>query len=130
MSKTLSERAVACKVWRWEPGMPDQHGRIYVGTYDDGVGLPGHTPAFYDGNEMVTLEYHPVLPDLTSDATRGWMMKFIREIHGEETCLASVRSGDGLAWYIAGKLGTPLKYGQISGDTQEEAMVLAMETRP
>jgi hypothetical protein len=54
----LARRAVACRGWRWMPGMLDQWGLRYAGTHVN------HTRA---------------IPDVTDPATLGCLLALVRE---------------------------------------------------
>lgn len=124
----LAKRAVACKGWRWMPGM---------------LTLP-----FHEDNERALAVCHPpwrvtragvagpyaddptwgALPDLTDPATLGCMLELVREAWGEPSTYAMHdRPEDrepGLPWCINFGDGT-LMAGVFR--TEAEALVTALE---
>lgn len=72
----LARRAVACRGWRWMPGMRDQHGRriAWTQTYPGGI---------CDGDVRVRPDNGPVrhdsVPDFTDPATLGCLLALVRE---------------------------------------------------
>jgi hypothetical protein len=92
---SLAERAVACKGWRWMPGMLDADEpvcRIVRVTSDDqhdgqflDYGWPDEEGDDPDGI-VVSSEYGPhgnFLPDLDDPATLGCLLVLVREAWGE-----------------------------------------------
>lgn len=128
MSHDLARRAVACKGWRWLPGMrgtgslPANTGRLG----DFFRPMPGHVGAF--------------LPDLEDPATLGCLLALVREAYSDPT-IGAVQAGDyktavaGLTipsrshWLVmrAGAVGLDV---HKHGDTEAEALVAALEAAP
>jgi hypothetical protein len=90
MSNDLSKRAIACKGWRWMPGMR-------------AVGRRNLPAAWFRVEEVVpslTGEWADAVPDLTDPATLGCLLALVREAWGEpvavwypkstETCCVGV----------------------------------------
>ena len=105
----LAKRAVACKGWRWMPGMrwiglvPANTGRILVFRSPSGpVGA--------------------YLPDLTDHATVGCLLALVREAKGAPL-LQLTNSGIGWTPWIP----DPLWAGTMC-DTEAEALVAALES--
>lgn len=115
----LAKRAVACKHWRWMPGMLDEHGNRYVAE--------GRYPR------------RSVLPDLTDPATLGCLLALVREAW-------DVGYGENKYAYIA--VNPPVTphmdepwsvvvcdhngewpFG-FDGDTEAEALIEALEAAP
>ena len=114
--KVLGERAVACKGWRWMPGMlTTENARVLL--YDDSTGnLHAHAPCGL-GEEM--------LPDFSDPATRGCLLVLVREAWGDPTMYASEHSPGRRPWRVW-RPGDPIAYG----DTEAEALVRALAVAP
>jgi len=116
----LSKRAVACKGWRWMPGMLDTTGRRFI-EYAD-CGEAAWLWVADDGCEWLPVEGR--LPDLTDPATLGCLLALVREAYGKPGILAR-RFGSSLwrvyddAWLKRAPLG--------KGATEAEALVAALE---
>jgi hypothetical protein len=118
----LAKRAVACKGWRWMPGM--------LGFDPDGINDPVRV-AFPPGKayRMPTLSawgrpsyiVHCELPDLTDPATLGCLLALVREAWNDAK--VHVLYVDGLyRWECADRHNV---HG--SGMTEAEALVDALE---
>jgi hypothetical protein len=105
----LSRRAVACKGWRWMPGM-----RWW--TEDDRGRLDDFQPE-YMGRP------HDALPDLTDAATLGCLLALVREAWGQDD-MGAFRYKD--LWCVE---FTPsaAKNHAFYGETEAEALVAALE---
>lgn len=108
----LAKRLVACKGWRWMPGMADTWG----GRVREG-----------DGIDRIK-----ALPDLTDPATLGCLLALVREAWGDPTATtAATREADGSRGWVADCWDTqsplsglgPFKY-------EAEALVAALEAAP
>lgn len=122
----LAKRAIACKGWRWLPGMRTQHhGRVI-----DGTGV-----AVVDGSRLIapaldrawTVPAREVaaLPDLSDAATLGALLALVREAWGCDslTCQPLLPLVGVHGWRV---VGTSAK----SGHTEAEALVAALEAAP
>ena len=139
----LARRAVACKGWRWMPGMNalgrlDQDGgalRVHgVGRTSVGVQLRGGAFDWRQRTDGRWLCLHggdvigspcEVLPDLTDPATLGCLLALVREAHGHGLLHLSYRitkSEVGFACY------TPRPRPWVSSEA--EALVAALEDAP
>lgn len=103
--KELAERAVACKRWRWMPGML---------ALDTGLRL-----------DEMTDDWEAALPDLTDPATLGCLLALVREAHSDPN--ASVYHVDG--WWWVSLRGRPVEL-YPEGATEAEALVAALEAAP
>ena len=96
----LAKRAVACKAWRWLPGMraPDADGSAY-----------------------------PFLPDLTDPATLGCLLAMVRKAWGDPLiCIAVDNTGCG--WWLDGWADS--RVPSKLHDTEAEALLAALEAAP
>lgn len=72
MSIELAQRAVACKHWRWMPGMRDLHyGRVIDVHVDEIVFHDCRVPSF--------AKAQPDSPDFDDPATIGCLLALVRE---------------------------------------------------
>jgi len=109
----LARRAVACKGWRWMPGM-----RWW--TEDDRGRLDDFQPE-YMGRP------HDALPDLTDPATLGCLLALVREAWSEPlTCVVPM---SGNKWGVA--IPNVLRESpRFKGPTEAHALVAALEDAP
>jgi hypothetical protein len=107
----LARRAVACKRWRWMPGMRYQVGLLASRLSDSQC--KGKLPLVAEAR-----------PDLTDPATLGCLLALVREAWGQGVYLLP----DG-GWYVKGarlKGGDTINLG-IRAATEAEALVAALE---
>ena len=117
----LAQRAVACKGWKWLPGM-----RWW--TDDDRGQLDDFQPEYMG---------HPdgALPDLSDDATLGCLLSLVREtwygLHISLEC--RLVAHDQFEWTITGFVDPkiiPFYAFRGRGPSQAEALVAALEAAP
>ena len=107
----LAHRAVACKQWRWMPGM-----RVIVPSK-----RKGNTGCFFRVNEFEWCSAEGDLPDLSDPATRGCLLAIVREASRADGFCCYARPEALWRYYTQkGKL-----LGQ--GITETEALVAALE---
>lgn len=115
MMEELAKRAVACKHWRWLPGM------LVTRDGAQSVRIHGARPArlIRKGQEVAAL------PDLTDPATVGCLLALVREAWGCDslTCQPLLPLVGVHGWRV---VGTSAK----SGHTEAEALVAALEAAP
>jgi hypothetical protein len=81
--ESLARRAVACKHWRWMPGMVTTLGLRIDAVYER---EPYRSGRYYDdfGELQHTREHEPEpLPDLIDAATLGCLLALVREAWGD-----------------------------------------------
>jgi len=106
----LARRAVACRGWRWLPGMADCHGRrLREGDWLD--------PA-------------AEFPDLTDPATLGCLLALVREAWGQEDMGAVRIFRDGLRKWCVKYDEDDAQVGAVYGPTEAHALVTALEAAP
>lgn len=150
-SLDLARRAVACKGWRWTPGMRALH-------VSDGRGwrvLDGPVMSVFDPEQAIALVephvmtvgkgnvYPPSLtptrllnPDLDDPATLGCLLALVREAWGWAVQVETPGEHTDLWLVLCPELG-PEEDGfplvgsiDISGYTEAEALVAALEAAP
>lgn len=104
----LARRAVACKHWRWMPGMNIQEvfGSWRIIHSDAGLLSDGRS-----------------LPDLTDPATLGCLLALVREAYGFTLWLSLQRTN--WTWFVDGISGV-----LAHGLSEAEALVAALEAAP
>ena len=107
----LSRRLVACKGWRWMPGM--------LAYFEhDGRRVRVTDPACWVSTTA--------LPDLTDPATLGCLLALVREAWGMPTGITVSYSSDGGLWGVSWSGATHVGWcGR--GVTEAEALVAALE---
>jgi hypothetical protein len=129
----LARRAVACKGWKWMPGMRAR------GCGDSGVvtnvwcDTDTHqtTDIFvsYDEEcrscEHAAPDYDQCLPDLTDPATLGCLLALVRELRQEPTGFVVPTHAGGWSYYTR-----LIAADWYAGDTEAEALLAALESAP
>jgi len=126
MSLELGNQAVACKDWRWMPGMLCQQGRIST----TGGGVSYCTIERRIGHDTANL----VAPDLNDPATLGCLLALVLEKHerpGYEPLEVIPPNRDkGLSrWSVLCQSlsGGPCYTVYVWGDSYAEVLVAALE---
>jgi len=112
----IASRAVACRGWRWSPGMR-------------AVGRRTLPTAWFRVEEVVsslTGEWANALPDLTDPATLGCLLALVREAWGQDDMGAS-RYKEGWCVEFTPQEG---QHHAFYGATEAEALVAALEAAP
>ena len=114
MSEAIGKRAIACKHWRWMPGMlwwlDGKSGRM-VGNDPSGT--------------LLSFGF----PDLSDPATLGCLLALVREAWGDPGALVCRRNPS--AWECDGRHNQDQRHRgdlfRFSGHTEAEALVAALE---
>lgn len=132
----LGARAVACKGWRWLPGMRVigmAAGRVQVrlvAQSEDAMAV-GAEWAYGDCYQETGLPGPEVVPDLRDPATLGCLLALVREAWGDPTihltCVDSLEAGqyDWSVRSVADKWSSDLL-----SDSEAHALVAALEAAP
>jgi len=110
MSDELAQRAVACKGWRWMPGM------LACLYREDGT-LMGSNRHGNPGPDF--------LPDLSDPATRGCLLSLVREAWGDPHVCSGFRQ-----FSLHPVVWVPSQDKHFSGTTEAEALIAALEAAP
>ena len=134
----LGRRAVACKGWRWMPGMQtdSKFSRVVAVDSETGVPCAAEQGATNDDCHAVWLDDVPVLPDLTDPATLGCLLALVREAWGCAVITSpdydydddEARQGPNVVGWRAVETVRWMPVGE--GKTEAEALVAALELAP
>ena len=138
----LARRAVACKGWRWIPGMLAKtvwaQARVLGGEGDrpvlsaihhHGNGFMLHHPnnlpcdSFPQANTA-----YPFLPDLTDPATVGCLLALVRKAWGDDTITTKWIYDKAFTHWTFCSIVPGL--GGCNGPTEAAALVAALEAAP
>ncbi len=122
----LGRRAVACKGWRWMPGMRTLNAMRVVHAPDL---WPDRPCALREGCWIDTAPPRPLnddLPDLSDAATLGCLLALVREAWGQDDMGAS-RYKEGWCAEVTPQEG---QHHAFHGPTEAEALVAALECAP
>ena len=124
----LARRAVACKRWRWVPGMLSNKDLRVTRCDDD-----GYVVGYYENMSYIAECVPGTLPDLTDPATLGCLLALVREAWGPEATVSVNISG---FWAVG---GARIQKGKSAGHTinlgiwkatELDALVSALEVAP
>ena len=124
--EALARRAVACRGWRWMPGMLTLSGERML---DDG--WPEYDVLEYGSSgvaECVKWNLKPkkgALPDLTDAATLGCLLALVREAWGDPLAYTMAYYG---RWTLCSDRYEEIDPGD--GATEAEALIAALEAAP
>ena len=115
----LARRAVACKGFRWLPGMLDPFGRRVMCVWPDDLGIKwSHIP------ENCVVRDADALPDLSDAATLGCLLALVREAWNDQR--AYMRASFGWEWIT----DYCVEKWPPGGETEAEALVAALAAAP
>jgi hypothetical protein len=127
----LARRAVACKGWRWMPGMlATDESRLYR-VQDDGTALDIEDTIVERGWGFGLVN---MLPDLTDPATMGCLLALVREAwephRGADYIASTMHTGSG--WGVGARYGSEGVAAIVlpTYETEAEALVAALEAAP
>jgi hypothetical protein len=118
----LARRAVACKGFRWMPGMLDVHGGRVVSVEGGLLRLD-----YQDDDDPIRTSSSACLPDLTDPATLGCLLALVREAWGLPL-LSVAFDHDADEWIVRSWNATILWQGL--GNTEAVALTVALEAAP
>lgn len=124
----LARRAVACKRWRWMPGMLSNKDLRVTRCDDD-----GYVVGYYENLSYIAECVSGSVPDLSDPATLGCLLALVRESWGPAASVSVNLSGFwavGGATVLKGKgKGSSINLG-IWKNSELEALVAALEVAP
>lgn len=123
----FSRRGVACRGWRWMPGMLACDGYRMLWCSDTEREWAG--PQFTQAGmawRYARIHGEPHLPDLTDPATLGCLLALVREAWGQDDLVAFRFGG---AW-CAEVTPQEAQHHAFYGSTEAEALVAALESAP
>ena len=114
----LSRRAVACKGFRWLPGM--MRLRATPPSRRDHLRGEGRVP---DGGDTWEYENWPVIPDVSDAATLGCLLALVREAYPDAYTVPQLDPEEVL-WYVV------TASGAAWSNAEAGALVAALESAP
>ena len=142
MSDELAKRAIACKGWRWLPGMLGCEPLPYIDNDGSEVWYGGEHYRVTDapGLDVIRMELREtfgvtryLVPVLTDPCTLGGLLHLVREAWGEPSVFARpFGGGTWQCWYWRDD-GQVWPCGDLavqSPATEAEALVAALEGAP
>ena len=128
----LARRAVACKRWRWMPGM------LTLPFRESGPNSPVCHPAWrviYEGGcgPFANPDNNDAPPDLTDPATLGCLLAIVREAWGDPRLVAiyceAAHPGQSEGWAVQ-CADNRLPVASEDYPSEAEALVAALEAAP
>jgi hypothetical protein len=106
----LAKRAVACKGWRWMPGML---------ALDTGLRL-----------DEMTDDWEAEVPDFSDPATLGCLLALVREAWGCKFLVAQEDFCHKALWCVRGRGAGMPDWLAVAGMSEAEVLVAALEAAP
>jgi hypothetical protein len=128
----LGRRAVACKGWRWMPGMLTMHGERLVSVQEDAGWLQLAVCADEPNRgRLVFNRCETCVPDLSDAATVGCLLRLVRGAWWCDGIHATRREG-GNEWFVQRdpwRKERPISEA-VGSDAEAAALVAALEAAP
>jgi hypothetical protein len=126
----LAKRVVACKGWRWMPGMLDVHGGRVVSVEGGLLRLD-----YRDDDDPIRTSASACLPDLTDPATLGCLLACVREAWRYPSAHPmpwghTKFKPEPVGWSVMLGADDTLPNATLSAPTEAEALVAALEAAP
>ena len=119
----LGRRAVACKHWRWMPGMMDLHGNRFL--FSDGSGCWWISDG--DIEAVIDEASDSDTPNLSDPATLGCLLNLVREAHTNELISTFNRAMMINDWCVVGEDHHGVHIYAENQVSEIEALVAALE---
>ena len=126
------QRAIACRRWRWLPGMLDADGFRVIRhgwSYDTKAPHDGRTHLC---NALPWDITPPTLPDFRDAPTVGGLLSLAREAWSDPTISTFYDCSQGHVWIVYTQDDRLSDSGTVShrGKCEAEALVMALEAAP
>jgi hypothetical protein len=138
----FARRAVACKGWRWKPGMRWRFDApLHKNIWSRYIGPDANDDDGQSYCEAIPTRRGPAVIDLSDPATLGCLLQLVREAWGDDRAyLCDFEGYDSVEWGVVSKVwdekrnedGKKAWFSCLLGDgpTEAEALVYALEAAP